>query len=372
MKRWSLAVEVFAAMLVSALITTLVMLLVAQETLRFVLDSVLASVPTLTPATEQALLARAQQSVLESFNIGTYALLLLAAAAATIAAFTVAARLNRPARQLMQTADDFTRGDRSRRATVQGPLEIASLSASFNHLADVLEEEDHLRRRLVADVSHELRNPITVATAQAEAMLSGALPADSVHLATLLADLQLLGALMDDMQELSVAESGRWRYRMAEMDLSELIHENAARVMQRVPPGVEVRVKGADEPLIVCGDRMRLDQVLRNVLTNSIRHTTVGSITIALDQGQDHIAVRISDTGAGISPEDLPHIFDRFFRADVARTADSGGAGLGLSIVRAIIRDHRGEVFAESEPGRGTVIGFTLPRSCEVNPVERP
>jgi two-component system sensor histidine kinase BaeS len=266
--------------------------------------------------------------------------------------------------------DDFTRGERSRRVTVGGPVEIASLSASFNHMADALEEEDHLRRNLVADLSHELRNPITVAMAQTEAMLSGVLPADAQHLEALLADMKYLGTLMDDLQEIAIAESGRWQYRMRPTDLSALLIQNAKRAKQRVAPDVRVRVLGADQPVIVFGDELRLDQVLRNILGNSKRHTTSGSITLSLEAEPSVVTVRIADTGEGIAPENLPHIFERFFRADAARSADTGGAGLGLSIVRSVIRDHGGAVFAQSELGRGTVIGFTLPRERVEAPTE--
>jgi two-component system sensor histidine kinase BaeS len=362
MRRLSLATEVFGAMLLSAFVATALMCFVAYETFVGVVRTVIASVPGLSASTAATLLGQSERAILSSFSPRTYVLVFLAALAAGGAAFVISVRLNRPAKQLMHWADDFTRGDRDRRAPVHGPLEIASLSASFNHLADVLEEEDHLRRKLVADIAHELRNPITVATAQTEAMLSGVLPADTAHLETLLNDLQHLGALMDDMQESAVAESGRWRYDMKPTDLSALLVRNASRTQQRVTPGVEVRLAGADQSAIVFGDELRLDQVLRNILGNAQRHTASGSITLLLEDSAETLTVRVSDTGEGISESDLPHIFERFYRADNARAADSGGAGLGLSIVRAIVRDHGGEVFAESRLGTGTVIGFTLPK----------
>jgi signal transduction histidine kinase len=149
---------------------------------------------------------------------------------------------------------------------------------------------------------------------------------------------------------------------MQPVDLSALIESNARRARQRVSPGVEVRVVGTDEPVMVYGDELRLDQVLRNILGNAKKHTTAGSITLSLAVAPEVITVRVADTGEGISQENLPHIFERFFRADTARTFDTGSAGLGLSIVRGVIRDHGGDVLARSELGRGTVIGFTLPR----------
>jgi signal transduction histidine kinase len=362
MRRLSLAAEVFAAMVVSALVASVFLVYIAYESYLGIVRSFLSFVPNISPATEALLLAKSRSALVSSFDLSTFVLVLFAALAAGAAAFFVSARLNRPARELMHLADDFTRGDRSRRAVIQGPLEIASLSSSFNNLADVLEQEDNLRRKLVEDIAHELRNPITVATAQTEAMLSGVLPADSVHLEVLLTDLQHLGALMDDMQESAVAESGRWRYHMKPTDMSILLVRNARRTEQHVAPGVAVRLAGVVEPVMVQGDELRLDQVLRNILSNAKRHTTSGEITLLMESSPETVTVRVTDTGEGISPDDLPHVFDRFFRADVARSADNGGAGLGLSIVRAIVRDHGGDVFAESELEIGTTVGFTLPR----------
>jgi signal transduction histidine kinase len=361
-RRLTLAGEIFAVMVVSAVFVSVVIGLVAYRSMHGVVHAVLSSLPNHDGGSEALLLAGAERSFLSGISSVTYVLVFFAVAGASVAAVIVSIRLSRPAKQLMQVADDFSRGNREVRAAVCGPVEIAALSASFNNLADVLDEEDHLRRKLVADIAHELRNPITVAMAQTEAMLSGVFQADHEHLSTLLEDLQHLEALMDDMQESAIAESGRWRYQMERIDLAALVVRNIERTAQRVGPRTEVHVVGAGQPLMVTGDELRLSQVLRNILSNARRHTTSGSITVYLDATEDTVTVGVVDTGEGISPEDLPHIFDRFFRADAARTIDAGGAGLGLSIVRAIVRDHGGEVFAESELGRGALVGFTLPR----------
>jgi two-component system, OmpR family, sensor histidine kinase BaeS len=361
-RRLSLAGEIFAAMAASAVFVAVILALVAYRLMHGVVHAVLLALPNTDGLSETLLLANAERSFLSGISIATYALVFFAVVVASIAGVIVSLRMSRPAKQLMQVADDFSRGDREVRAAVRGPVEIAALSSSFNNLADVLDEEDHLRRKLVADIAHELRNPITVAMAQTEAMLSGVLQADRAHLSTLLEDLQHLEALMDDMQESAIAESGRWRYQMERIDLAALVVRNVERTAQRVGPGTEVHVVGAGEPLMVTGDELRLSQVMRNILSNARRHTTSGSITVYVDAAEDKVTVGVVDTGEGISPEDLPHIFDRFFRADAARTIDAGGAGLGLSIARAIVRDHGGEVFAESELGHGALVGFTLPR----------
>jgi two-component system sensor histidine kinase BaeS len=355
-KHTSLAVEVFVLILALALLTAMLTGLVAHKSLVTVVHTALSGVPDLSGSRASVLLHEAEKETVRNYEAGLYVIAVFVAAAATLVALVVTVRLILPMRRLRETVEGFTKHGLDVRASVEGPDEIASLSRAFNQMADALEEEDHLRRKLVADISHELRNPIAVASAQTEAMLEGVLPADTENLIALLADLQYLGTLMEDLQELGIAESGRWRYQMELFDISALLVRNAQRAGQWVWPGVEIRVVGTDE------DELRLSQVLRNILGNAKRYTTSGSITLSLGVAPGVATVRVADTGEGISPEDLPHIFDRFFRADVARSNDTGGAGLGLSIARSIVHDHGGEVFAESEVGRGTVIGFTLPR----------
>ena len=361
MRRISLAAEVFLAIFLSAFFTTVLTGVFAHEELHRIVRSVLGSLVEVVTTSDKIALLDAEKTIMASFDKSTDFMVLLAALVAGLAALVVAASLSRPVGQLVESVDAYTGGDHSLRMPVRGPAEIASLSTSFNRLADSLEEEDHLRRKLVADVSHEFRNPLTVAMAQTEAMIDGVLPADAAHLETLYVDLKHLEALVDDLREVAIAESGRWHYEIGRVDIAALLARNAKRAERRVQPGVELRTEGLDRPTIVCADELRIEQVVRNILGNAKRHTIAGSITLSLSTAAEKATVTISDTGSGIAPQDLSHIFERFYRGDTARSAETGGAGLGLSIVRSVVQDHGGEVFAESELGRGTVIGFTLP-----------
>jgi len=174
-------------------------------------------------------------------------------------------------------------------------------------------------------------------------------------------DLQHLSELVADLQELSIAEAGKLHYEMADIDLAQIVDREAVRARATVASGVDVSVRGDEQPAIVHGDERRLAQVLRNLLSNAVRHTSSGSIDVAVERDNESVIVRVTDTGEGIPPEDLLHIFERFFRADAARAADTGGAGLGLAISSSIVRDHGGDVFATSELDQGTTVGFRLP-----------
>jgi signal transduction histidine kinase len=304
-------------------------------------------------AAEQTFLASVDRGVL----IGGLAAVLIAA----IGALLLAGYLTRPLDRLETAAAELAAGDLKHRVEPGGPREVEALGAAFNRMADSLETAEDLRRRLVADVAHELRNPIAAARAQAEGMAEGVLPAEPARLDSLVDDIAHLSRLVDDLQELAVAEAGRLRYEMADVDLAALVKREVDRATSSTAPGVRVSVAGADSPLPVNGDEQRLSQVLRNLLSNASRHTAEGSIDVAMSRAAQTVSVAVTDTGEGISPEDLPHVFERFYRADSARAAHTGGAGLGLAIARRLVEDHGGEVFAESTPGRGTTVGFTLP-----------
>jgi signal transduction histidine kinase len=304
-------------------------------------------------AAEQTFLASVDRGVL----IGGVAAVLIAA----VGALLLARYLTRPLGRLEAAAVQLAAGDLTHRVEPGGPHEVETLGAAFNRMADSLETAEDLRRRLVADVAHELRNPIAAARAQAEGMAEGVLPAEPARLDSLVDDIAHLSRLVDDLQELAVAEAGRLRYEMADVDLAALVKREVDRATSSTAPGVRVSVAGADSPLPVNGDEQRLSQVLRNLLSNASRHTAEGSIDVAMSRAAQTVSVAVTDTGEGISPEDLPHVFERFYRADSARAAHTGGAGLGLAIARRLVEDHGGEVFAESTPGRGTTVGFTLP-----------
>ncbi len=310
-----------------------------------------------------AFLGAAEQTFLASVDRGVLLGGLVAAVVAALAAFLIARTLTAPLRDLEEGVSVLAAGDLGHRVAVSGPSEVAVLGESFNAMADALQHAEDLRRRMVADVAHELRNPLTAARAQAEGMAEGVLPLEVSRVESVVDDLVHLSRLADDLQELALAEAGCLSYEMRPVDLAALAQHEAERAGPHAQPGVEVRSETPAGPVIVNGDERRLAQVVRNLFSNALRHTSTGSVVASVTPLPDgHIAeARLTDTGSGIAATDLPHVFERFYRADTARAVDTGGAGLGLAIARHIIEDHDGTVFAESAPEGGASVGFRLP-----------
>ena len=368
MRRLSLTFQVFISILLVALGTALTVGLFARSALSSAFDRYLAGLPTPQgmmgnrQGMGRALLTGAEQSFISSVDKSVYLAALVAILVAAVVALLLAAYLNRPLRRLEAAAEGLAEGDLAHRVHVEGPAEVAALGDAFNRMADSLEEAERLRRRLVGDVAHELRNPLAAARAQAEGMAEGVLVVDSARLASLVEDLVQLSSLVEDLQELSVAEAGHLSYQMTDIDLAEVVDAELERARAIVTEGVAVIPLSHAGPLVVHADERRIAQVLRNLLSNAARHTRAGSIGVVLEDAEGEIRVSVTDTGEGIPAEELPHIFERFFRADAARASDTGGAGLGLAISRSIVRDHGGDMFATSEFAHGTTVGFTIPR----------
>jgi signal transduction histidine kinase len=355
--------RVFGGVLATSLGTVLVAGLITRNALMRAFDSYLAARANMGMGRGMGvhILGAAEQTFIATVDRSSLAGALIALVAAVIAAFLIARSVARPIRELEVAAQALGAGDRSRRVQARGPAEIAALSTAFNSMADSLAGAEELRKRLVADIAHELRNPIAAARAQSEAMAEGVLPTDRARLESVVEDMTHLSALVDDLQELALADAGELRYELAPLDLALLVTEEAARSAALAPEGVEVRVAVPEDPLEVTGDARRLSQVLRNLIGNALRHTKAGSVTAELDATDDAVEVRVVDTGEGIPDADLPYVFERFYRADSSRAAATGGAGLGLAIARRIVEDHGGEVFARPTPGGGATVGFRLP-----------
>ena len=312
-------------------------------------------------AAEQAFLSGVDRGVL----LGGAVAILFAA----LAAFLLARALSAPLRTLEEGAAVLAAGDLSHRVDVTGPGEVVALGESFNSMAQALDDAEELRRRMVADVAHELRNPLTAARVQAEGIAEGVIPADRPRLESLVDDLAHLSRLVDDLQELALAEAGRLSYSMAPVDLGALARSEAERAGSHAGADVEIDARTPAGPVPVTGDEGRLAQVLRNLLSNAVRHTSAGGVVVAVtvDMERRSAEVRVTDTGSGIAADDLPHLFERFYRADSARARDTGGAGLGLSFARRSGADHGGETCAESVgEGHGASVGFRLPLGCSL------
>jgi signal transduction histidine kinase len=364
MGRTSLAMRVFLAVSAVAAATAAAVWFVARVAVRTQLAAYMATLPQPRMGMgrgRQMVLGAAEQSFISGVNRGLVVGVIVATAIAAVVAWLLARHLSTPLERLETAADSLSRGDLSQRVETTGPEEVARLAEAFNRMADSLDTAEQLRRRMVADVAHELRNPIAALRGQIECMADGIMPIDDARLASVAEDITHLAALVDDLQQLSLADAGRLAYDRERLDVAALARREAERASVVAKPGVAVSAAAPEEPVWVSGDERRLSEVLRNLLANAARHTARGSIRCEVTVDAALVEVAVTDTGEGISAEDLDHIFERFYRADASRDATTGGAGLGLAIAKRIIEDHGGSVFATSEPGVGSRIGFRLP-----------
>lgn len=272
--------------------------------------------------------------------------------------------LTLPLSRLTEAARDVGGKDLSRRVKVSGSREVLELADTFNQMAENLERAEHLRSQMMADVSHELRTPLTGLESNLRAALDNVQALEEETLAHLYGQTHHLIRLVNDLHEVSLAEAGKLPLTLNETNLTELVEQTVAMfdlLAQEKSITLTHQITAELKP--VKADALRLRQVLHNLLANAVRHTpTGGTITLRLHQSRTTTALSIKDTGEGIAPNQLPHIFDRFYRTDPSRNRETGGTGLGLAIAKAIIEAHHGTLTVTS-PGlnRGTTFTITLP-----------
>jgi signal transduction histidine kinase len=239
----------------------------------------------------------------------------------------------------------------------RGPREIRALARAFNAMSARLAEDTEDRRRLLADVSHELRTPLTVIQGNVEGMLDGLYPADAVHLERVLAEARHLERLVDDLRTLSLADAGALPLHRESTDLAALASEAVAGFQpQAAVDGVSLTLE-AEGATVLEVDPRRVRQVIANLVSNALRHTPAGGhVTVAIQPAADAVELTVSDTGSGMDAESIDRAFDRFWRSGAA-----AGAGLGLGIVRDLVRAHGGDVSLESTPGAGTIVRCRFP-----------
>jgi two-component system OmpR family sensor kinase len=276
--------------------------------------------------------------------------------------------LTSPLSRLAEAARAIGARDLTRRVEVEGSDEVKEVAQAFNDMAATLEGAETLRRNLLADVAHELRTPLSVLQGNLRAILDDVYPLDKAEVARLYEETRLLSRLVNDLHELAQAEAGQLRLNRQTTNLADLIQSTAAAFSPAAEAkGVILSTQIPPDMPFVLADPARLTQVLHNLLANALRHTPSGG-TISLRAGcelgkEREVWLAVRDSGEGISSEDLPHVFDRFYRADPARSRATGGAGLGLAIVRAIVEAHGGRVSATSDgvPGHGSTFTVQLP-----------
>lgn len=277
-------------------------------------------------------------------------------------AIAIARWISVPIERLTAAARRMESGDLAVRVEPAGGAELAELARGFNAMAAALDRNEEQRKRMVSDVAHELRAPLTNIRCELESMQDGLTAPTPERIASLHEETMHLAHLVDDLQDLALAEAGRLEIDAQPVPVAALAKRAAAGMEMRARErGVTIGAEG-DDDLHVVADARRAVQILTNLLANAVAHMeTAGEVRITWERSGSEAIIRVIDSGAGIPLDELPRIFERFYRVDVSRSRSTGGAGLGLSIVRQLVAAQGGRVWAESAVGIGSTFSFTLP-----------
>ncbi len=286
----------------------------------------------------------------------------LAGAVAIGLTFFLSRRILAPVESLSRAAGALARGDFSSRVSVRSRDEVGELARTFNTMAEEMARTEEIRRNLVADVAHELRTPLSNIRGYVEGIKDGLISPEAPTLESMHEEVLILTRLIEDLQDLALAESGQLALHRQQCDLDDLMRKAVSGVqLQADAKGVCIEVEVSDDAAVQA-DPERIGQVLRNLLANAANYTpSGGEIRVMVARRDDNVEVRVADTGAGIPEEELPYVFERFYRVDKSRSRATGGVGLGLTIARRLVEAHGGRISVQSLEGQGTTFTFTLP-----------
>jgi signal transduction histidine kinase len=284
--------------------------------------------------------------------------------AALAAAFLLGGSILRSIERVRHASSALARGDLAARAPADGPAELVELAASFNEMAERVEELFDARRQLVAWASHDLRTPLASIQAMLEALEDG-LAEPAHYLPAMREQVRTLGLLVDDLFELARIDAGALTLELRAASLGGVVRSclrglEAEAQARRV--ALTAQIDG--DPPVVCAPE-KVERVLFNLLTNALRHTpSDGSVAVVVEPLEEEVRVTVEDTGEGLPAGSARRVFERFWRGDRARTREKGGAGLGLAIARGLVEAQGGRIWAENRPGGGAKVSFTLPRAA--------
>jgi signal transduction histidine kinase len=317
-------------------------------------------------------MAEVRESPEARFLAGVDRAIVLSAAAAAFLALILgailASTISRPVQELTAATQALAGGDLGHQVPVRTSDEIGELAKSFNQMSADLAHSNQLRRQMTADIAHDLRTPLSVIAGYAEALADGKLPGTPETFEAIHHQAQHLNRLIEDLRTLSLADAGQLSLMRQPVEPRGLLEHTALAYLPVAESrGVELTVEGEDVPPVMV-DPDRLLQVLGNLVSNALRHTLNGGrVALSAARGNGGVLLRVQDTGPGIPAADLPHIFDRFYRGDKARS-DDGASGLGLAIARSLVEAHGGRITAEHATAGGAVFSILLPTTPMVDP----
>ncbi len=298
----------------------------------------------------------------------TYQAMVLAGIIAILLASSAGVFLSRslmwPIKRMTRTTDAIAKGDFTKRYKVDGRDEIARLSQSIDMMADTIERDRRLEKRLTTDVAHELRTPLMAIQATVEAMVDGVLPADEVRLHTVDSEVKRLSRMVDSILRLSRLENRRAYNMIDNVDISNVLTDCiSTHEMYAYDIGLRLTFE-CEEGIYLRCDPDLIRQCIANLMSNAFRYTDKsGSVDVNVKKIGEYVRIAVSDTGIGLDDEEVKHVFQRFWRADSDRSRDNGGLGIGLSVVQEIVLNHGGELSVESEKGKGSCFIIMLPLS---------
>lgn len=314
-------------------------------------------------ATTPDVLIPAQNDFFSSVNQGLVIGAGLAGISALILTIILARTILRPVSALTTAARNMEHGDLTQRVAIKAKGEIGELAKAFNAMAESINHNETLRRHMVSDIAHELRTPLTNIRGYLEAIQDGLVQPDQETIEMIYEEAMLLSHLTQDLQELALAEARKLRIDPNSMSMSDVIRQIVTiHKPQADQKQIELTADYPDDLPDVFADRKRVEQIVRNLVDNAIYYTpNGGTVHIQAKASALEVSVIVRDTGEGIDDEHLPYIFERFYRADPSRSRKTGGAGIGLAIVKELVQAQGGTIQVESKKGKGSTFTFTLP-----------
>ncbi len=377
--RTHLAWKLFISYLVVVLVGVAILATATSLSVPATFDRHLASMSAMMSGTgmmgngmssEMTLFTNYQAAVTEALSLA----IVMALIVAVVASYLISRRVVGPIQRMKAISHRVAEGDYEQRLAISGNLrsnqldELDQLALSFNQMATKLEKTEAMRRQLIGDVSHELRTPLAAIKGYMEGLMDGVLPATPETYQQVHSEADRLQRLVNDLQELSRVEAGAFQLKSEPVSINDLIEKISSTFQwQYNEKGITLETILQPDLPGVLADRDRILQVLTNLVGNALQYTPAGGkVSIQASRSQTEVVVSVTDSGIGISPDQLPYIFNRFYRIDKSRARASGGTGIGLTIAQALVKAHHGRIWAESAgEGKGSAFRFILPVTVE-------
>lgn len=286
---------------------------------------------------------------------------------AAIAGIILAGKISVPVKAATRAAKDIARGNYNNRINTDiCTMELSELGNAVNHMAESLDNQEMLRRRLTSDVAHELRTPVANVSSNIETIIEGALEPTNERLSSCYNELERITGIITELEKLRQIEGENMILHIGHVDIYELAKE-VKLIFENEMSKKNIRCDIIGEHIDVCVDKDKMSQVLNNLISNAVKYTdNYGNIQITVIQENENVVITVEDNGCGIDDNDIQYIFERFYRTDKSRNRSTGGAGIGLTITRAIVQLHGGTIHVESKKGVGSLFKVTIPANKQI------